>query len=217
MTTHGINKVTCSVCGKASEQEVLMSTNSFGSPDLDLRPPEMERSTMSSWLHECPHCGFVSNDLSEAEKGIQEILATQRFVSLRRGAGTLIGRCLKRSLLDMGLGNSGNAAEHTLWAAWAADDADDPSAAEYRSKAADLFLVAASSLPSGSTESTTMRARTIDILRRARRFDDAIDLADALLAKDDLDPTIRSVVEFGRSLAQAGEHSRHTVKDAISE
>lgn len=37
----------CAVCGKESEQITLASTNTFGSPDLDLRPPEMKRSTMS--------------------------------------------------------------------------------------------------------------------------------------------------------------------------
>ncbi|SED43861.1 hypothetical protein SAMN05519104_3545 [Rhizobiales bacterium GAS188] len=207
-----------SVCGTASEHRVLMSTNAFGSPDLNLRPPKMQRSTMSSWLQECPNCGFVSSDLGEVEKGIEEILASEPFTSLHRGAlaGSLIGRFLKRSLVDEELGNTEMAAKHALRAAWAADDADDRSAVEYRSKAADLFLAAASAMPTGSEEWTAMRTRTIDILRRARRWDEAVDLADALLAKHDLDATIRSVVEFERRLVQAGEQSRYTIEDAIS-
>ena len=48
----------CSVCGETTEQPVLMSTNSWGYPDLDLRPPEMQRSTMHVWIQECPHCGY---------------------------------------------------------------------------------------------------------------------------------------------------------------
>ena len=218
MTTYDFRQVTCSICGTASEQQVLMSTNTLGFQDLDLRPPEMQRSTMSTWLHECPSCGFVSEDLTNAEEGTQELLAAERFKALHQDralSGTLIGRCLKRSFLAEELGNALEAANCALWAAWAADDSDNRSAIEYRSKAADLFLAAASAAPAGSEGSIMMRTRTVDILRRARRWDEAIGLADAVLADDALDPTIRSIVEFGRRLSQAGDHSTHTVQDAI--
>lgn len=216
MTTYGVNQVTCSVCGTSSKQGILLSTNRFGSPDLDLRPPEMERSTMSVWLQECPNCGFVSDNLARAEEDAKKILSTEHVASLHRG-GSLIRRCLKRSLLDEGLGKKEASAEHALWAAWAADDAEDTAAAEYRSRAADLFLAAASDLPPESAEFTTMRTRTVDILRRARRWQEAADVADALLVSDHLDPTIRSVVEFGRRLARRHDSSLHTVEEALSD
>ncbi len=53
----------CQVCGKTSMHPVLMSTNSFGYPDLDLRPAPMQRDTMDTWLDECPHCGYVASSL----------------------------------------------------------------------------------------------------------------------------------------------------------
>jgi hypothetical protein len=218
MTTLDSELVPCSVCGMFSEQQVLTSTNRFGSPDLDLRPPEMERSTLCFWLQECPNCGFVSEDLEKAEKGVEEVMATEGFTSLHRGelAGTLIGRCLKRSLLDEELGNVAAAAEHILWAAWAADDAQNEAAAEYRSKAADRFLTATSTLPNGSKETTTTRTRIIDILRRASRWNEAIGIAKVLLTRDDLDPIMRSVVQFELRLAQARDAARHTVEEAQS-
>jgi hypothetical protein len=218
MTTYGFNEVLCSVCGALTNQQVLTSTSSFGSPDLDLRPPKMKRSTMSCWLQECPNCGFVSSDLNEPEKGAHEVLTTERYRAMLQTAGpssALIHRCLKRSLLDESRGNTAAAAEHVLWAAWAADDADDPSATEWRSKAAYLFLAAASALPMGSKESMIMQTRTVDILRRAGRCKEAVDLADNILGHD-IDPTTRSVVEFGRGLAQSRERSTYTVQDALS-
>jgi len=217
MTTYGHGTVTCALCKTTGKQPSLTSTNSFGSRDLDLRPPEMMRSTMPVWLQECPNCGFVAANLAEAEAGVQEIVSTERFMSLNRGAlsGTLTSRFLKRSLLDEELGKISEAAEHALWAAWAADDAHDESAAEYRSKAADLFLVAAADLPSDSDVSRTMRTRVVDVLRRARRFDEAVALADVLLATDDLDPTIRCVLAYERDLAQSGEHAVRTVEHAL--
>ncbi|MBR4908658.1 MAG: hypothetical protein IKZ43_06585 [Acidaminococcaceae bacterium] len=46
MTTMFRQKYKCAVCGAEQEFYGIASTNSFGSPDLDLRPPEMQRSTM---------------------------------------------------------------------------------------------------------------------------------------------------------------------------
>ena len=41
MTTMFSKAVECSICGEKSNHTVIRSTNSFGSPDLDRRPPEM--------------------------------------------------------------------------------------------------------------------------------------------------------------------------------
>ena len=54
----------CVICNKLSEQTQIGSTNSFGSCDLDLRPPEMQRSTMCHWIEVCPYCGYVANNIS---------------------------------------------------------------------------------------------------------------------------------------------------------
>jgi len=54
MTTLFPQKETCFVCGNTSEHTVIGSTNAFGSPDLDLRPPEMQRSTITHRVQRCP-------------------------------------------------------------------------------------------------------------------------------------------------------------------
>ncbi|MBU06018.1 MAG: hypothetical protein CL877_08750 [Dehalococcoidales bacterium] len=53
MTTIRDEEQICAMCGAKSTHRGIMSTNAFGSPDLDLRPPEMERSTMGSILRGC--------------------------------------------------------------------------------------------------------------------------------------------------------------------
>jgi hypothetical protein len=197
---------------------VLTSTNTFGgTADLDLRPPEMHRSTMDLWLQECRSCGYVAVDLSEDGSEARETVASDAYRALDPAdpSKALIGRFLKRALLDEGLGRTGDAAEHVLCAAWAADDAADRSAAEYRSRAADLFVAAASALPEGSDEAVKTRARTVDMLRRAGRWAEAVALADAMLSGADLGPTVRSVVAFGRDRARARQGGRYTVADAV--
>jgi ribosomal protein L37E len=72
MTTYTRKEVTCANCGAQSSHATLGSTNEFGSPDLDLRPPQMMRATMNAWLQECPACGLVALSAVrayETEKG----------------------------------------------------------------------------------------------------------------------------------------------------
>ena len=63
MTTIMEFNQTCAVCGETSLQPVISSTSTWGYPDLDLRPAEMQRSSMFAWLVECPHCGYVAAKL----------------------------------------------------------------------------------------------------------------------------------------------------------
>ena len=65
MTTFLQEKLTCVICGSTSKHEMLGSTNTYGSPDLDLRPPEMHRSTMDYWVQECPFCGYVYSSIEK--------------------------------------------------------------------------------------------------------------------------------------------------------
>ena len=58
----------CVICGAQGEFGWILSTNKFGLPDLDLRPPEMYRSTINLWIQRCHGCGFCAPDISE--KGV---------------------------------------------------------------------------------------------------------------------------------------------------
>lgn len=64
MSTFFEETKSCVICNKSSEQMQIGSTNSFGPCDLDLRPPEMQRSTMRHWIEVCPHCGYVASNIS---------------------------------------------------------------------------------------------------------------------------------------------------------
>lgn len=63
----------CYVCGKTLKYKTWMSTNQFGSPDLDTRAPEMARSTMFMWVKCCPSCGYCASDVSEGPLGVSEL------------------------------------------------------------------------------------------------------------------------------------------------
>jgi hypothetical protein len=211
MTTLQTVEVICASCGTRSEQTLIGSTNAMGSADLDLRPPEMKRSTMPWWLQECPSCGSVASDLSENENGLKQIVESKAF---RLIDGTdLSRRFMRRSYIDTELGNTDMAATEALWAAWASDDEGDEAAAiRSRIRSASLFQVAAQSDGLTPEGQLLLLVRTLDVLRRAKQFDDAVKLADALQGRGD--DFIARVVAFGRSLAVSQDASARTVAEA---
>ena len=63
MTTYFTAEYTCAVCGRTHKFRVVGSTNSFGSPDLDLRPAPMQRDTIHTWVQTCPDCGYSNGKI----------------------------------------------------------------------------------------------------------------------------------------------------------
>ena len=80
-TTIARRKYKCFVCGAEHEYSVIQSTNAFGSSDLDLRPPEMQRSTMRFWVQECPSCGYAASKVSDSCDVPAEFLKSKEYIS----------------------------------------------------------------------------------------------------------------------------------------
>jgi hypothetical protein len=217
MTTLGSSEVTCAICAEASEHTAVASTNSFGSPDLDLRPPEMKRSTMAYWLQECPDCGYSAGAIDDPLSNAKTVMAREPFQTLQVGplGGTLTGRFLKAALLAEAANDLGSAADHALCAAWTADDArDNEGARQYRDRSADLFLKNLNDADGSSEETIVTKTRLVDILRRATRWEEAQEISTDLL-REDLDPTIRSILTFEQTAIESKNDQAYTVAHAL--
>ncbi len=128
MTTYAFKKIQCSVCGAVSEFQVLASTNSFGYPDLDLRPAPMKRWTMDAWIQECPECGYVSGTVSNHTEISPEFLKSEAYrscdgLNFKSNLAVLFYR---QYMIRMKSSFGGGAFDAVLHAAWCCDDADDP-------------------------------------------------------------------------------------------
>ena len=146
-------------------------------------------------------------------------MESDAFQSLRTAplGGTLTGRFLKASLLDEASNDLGSAADHALCAAWAADDVgDNDGARQYRDRSADLFLKSLNDADETSEETIITKTRLVDILRRANRWEEAKEIASELL-RQDLDPTIRSVITFEQAAIDNQDDLAHTVAQAVGD
>lgn len=162
----------CAVCGNESEQITLASTNTFGSPDLDLRPPEMKRSTMCWWIQECPHCGYISESIDDETNIDKDFLQSAEYISCsgKTFASELAQKFYKYYLINLLDENEEDAFYAVLHAAWACDDIKDIDNAVHCRK---LAIVEIEKLIN-ETDNPTLLVQKADLLRRAGLFQSVI-------------------------------------------
>lgn len=216
MTTIDLQQRTCAVCGAQSEYRIICSTNTFGAPDLDLRPAEMQRSTMPMWVQQCPACAYCAYDVSEETPDAADILESTIYEEIRSDDAL---PSLARSFLLLALLNESDhqvAANARLHAAWVCDDAElDSLASECRTKA---IAAMAHRLPfSNSEEGISEGIVYVDMLRRTRQFQDAIRMIDELLSCSEAKDVIEQVLQYERDLCQQENTDCKTVADATAE
>lgn len=202
-------EVTCIVCGNASTQTALTSTNQFGAPDLDLRPPQMARSTMRWWVQECPHCGYVAKDLSCKSFISQEFLEKEEYLTCEhRSFKTRLAKTFYRDyLINREIGSTNAAFQSALRAAWACDDVRDSENATFcRLKA----LVELEELIYDSHSETAMIMKA-DILRRTGQFDV---LLEEYKDKTFLEDISNQIIAFQMQKAREQDVECYTVADA---
>lgn len=211
MTAAEPGNVECACCGEHSPQPLQPASNEFGARDLDHRPPETMRSSMESWLQECPHCGYVAADLGQAEPSDRKLVKTDRYQVLRHGPyiSRLSSRFLLRAVLDSVGGHRERAFANTICAAWDADDRDLKDAAR------SLRKRAANYLKGHDEESVELKLRLLDVHRRASDWKSA-DLMARHLAERELDPQTSAILAFQVRRIHAKDDAAYTVAHALS-
>lgn len=205
----------CAVCGKDSKYPVLASTNAFGACDLDLRPPDMKRSTMSTWVEECYYCGYVSHDITKLPDGAPDKNEVDDFIcrmdyifAEKRGfESELAVKLYKHYMLNKGFGNNRKAFNSLLWTAWACDDANDKDNAVYCRELATEYL---DILISEDPDDKNLIVQKADILRRSGHFDAVIKEYEGKALGNEL---LDKIIAFQIEKAKLGDDACYTVAD----
>lgn len=201
----------CSVCGETSPQPVLTSTNSWGYPDLDLRPAPMQRDTMSVWLAECPHCGYVAGDLSD-DSGISiDFLKSDDYLTCEghEFISDLSKRFYRRYMISKETNDTANCFFSLLNCAWACDDSNDELASEMRRLALPYLE---EMIEKNSEDKNNFLLIKADFLRRMGEFDRMIDEFKNLILGD---LKLDEIIQFQIMKAQEKDTSCYTGEDVF--
>jgi hypothetical protein len=207
--------VACAVCGVTNRCFVLHSTGEFGSPDLDLRPSEMRRSTMWCWVQRCTACGYCAPHIARGIPGAVDTVRSASYQSQLLSAeypdraNTFL--CL--ALLYEQDGQLADAGWSAVHAAWVCDDAEAADSGRRCRLRADELLKEAVARGDVAATGTTDAVR-IDLLRRAGTFDAALALCEHVLAPEQ-DETLQQVLRYQRDLIQRQDTGCNTVKQVV--
>lgn len=219
MTTQAADAFQCAICDRVSIQGVIMSTNAFGSPDLDLRPPPMERYTIDHWVQECPHCGYCAPEISKRITGAGKVVRSKHYRGIlkkpRKGGSSLINQFLCASALYEHAGDMAAATWMSLFAAWTADDATRGKAKAVRARTRVLDLVDRLHAQGGHLHEDPVwdAMQMIDVARRAKEFGRAKSLI-AELAEVETEP-FPALVAFQGERVTARDTAAYTFKEAM--
>jgi hypothetical protein len=218
VTTIFQEEVSCAVCGSKQTVNEIGSTNSFGAMDLDTRPPEMRRSTMSHWVHECTECGFVAPELEKSVATDARRVATAEYRSEleRSDRVRLANRFVCRSLLSEAAGDFASAGWRRLHAAWACDDAEQGEEARVqRLTALALFERGrAGGVPAMKSTAGGDEVLLADLARRAGQFEPALQYCAAGFALPEVPAFVTALLMLEQELVRARDTGRHSVDEA---
>ncbi|MBE6036592.1 MAG: DUF2225 domain-containing protein [Clostridiales bacterium] len=203
--------VKCSVCGKESRQRVLASTSIFGSPDLDLRPAELKRSTMHYWVQECPHCGYVAERLDQPVPVSREKLEDflEKYCERRWFSSELAEQFHKQYWISRLKKDHESAFAAALHAAWACDDAEDRVNAVYCRKCA---LEELEQTERGKKDENAGVQR-LDLLRRAGLFDQVLRESEDLHFEQEV---LQKIADFQAAKAKEKDAGCYRVEDVLT-
>lgn len=203
----------CSVCGKKVESYGLMSTNTWGSPDLDTRPPEMMRSTMNTWVQECPNCGYAAKSVKNELEIPRQYLESEEYRTCRgiEFKDELSRKFFKKHLISMKNEDKLTALYDIMHCAWACDDHQDEANAVTSRKIA-IELV--DELIENIEDKETLLLMKADFLRRNKEFEQLIEEYENITFSEDL---LNRIIHFQIEKARKNDDACYTVEDVEKE
>ncbi len=214
MTTMKPRFFKCAVCGAEEMFYMLTSTNQFGSPDLDLRPAEMARSTMDQWVQECPSCGYVARYIMvDPGKVTREYLQSPEYAGCDglQFKSDLAARFYRLSRVSLINGKTPDAYNALVHAAWACDDEQDENNAVHCRKAAiELADEIIDSMAAGNEKQDKLLQKA-DLLRRSGQFERLIREYSEQQVQEEF---YRPLFAFELDAARRKDTACHTIDEA---
>lgn len=197
----------CSVCGFVSEQAAAPAVEPRSAPDLDTRPGEPLRSTLSTWMQLCPQCGYAAPDLNYAAEGVADWVRSAEYQAMD-------GPFERHSWLLEKLGHGADAGWIALQAAWSHDDAGRSEAARRCRRRAILLFQASKAAGQDFLDSPAEElALAVDLLRRQGSFEAAAETVRVALQDEELPEMIDHILRFQTALIQSRDTERHTLEE----
>lgn len=208
----------CFVCGNSSPQEEPLIPEDLQDFDLDSGPPRNQRSSLQTWVHVCPHCGYAADVLSKPLAGAEDMVgrpAYQRQLK-KNDLPYRANAFLCATMLLENAGMMSHAASACMHAAWVCDDAQAHlQALQCRMKAVHLTRMAIQLVEEQHEPEPVMdEVVLVDLLRRTGQFTKAKE-AIAYVQHRDVGPVTQQVLAHEQEWVDEKDAAQHTIAEAL--
>jgi hypothetical protein len=216
MTTLRNEKELCFICGETHEYTEIVSTNQFGWPDLDTRPPEMARSTITYWIRRCPSCGYCGPRLSAGFEKAREIIRSEKYLRQLKNQQypELANSFLCWGIIQEEVGDYVHGGLSAIHAAWICDDTESTCAPLCRNRAIELLQSAKTKGDSFAQDRGAEEAILADLFRRSGLCDKVKPVCEVGMSKNPIE-VITHVLVYQMALASKQDKGCRTISDAI--
>jgi hypothetical protein len=212
-----IEDVACPVCGVINQPDRLLSTHSFGSPDLDLRPaPDMGR-LLAYMVESCHACGYAASSLGDSPKGGTTVaMASPEWQALltRKDLPELAATFKRAEMIASQSQGLVEAVWMALRAVWVGDDSKSAITPTLRREAVSLIQQVMASGSTFVSQGGGNEAVISDLFRRAGDWDQAVQWAKRGLDVAD-DAVVSAVLKFELRLIGAQDGEVHQIEEAV--
>ncbi len=210
----------CYVCGSQQQCPDIGSQVAYHGPrDLDTRPSVSQRSSIYMWVQRCHACGYCAPDISRGDLSVKEVVTGESYRAQLNNVnfGETANSFLCRALILDKQGDFVEAGWSCVYAAWVCDDSGfDRSAKECRERALQWFQRAQEEKMPFAPDRGQEVILLVDLLRRARRFDDARNLCEVELSLDH-DERAASLLTFEMDLLEEEDSRLHIESEAFED
>jgi hypothetical protein len=202
------------LCGQEIEEVVVGDVPADSPPDLDTRPGEPLRSTLSDWVRRCPDCGYCAGDISTIHEHAAEFVRSptyqQQWAAL--GFPEKAREFLCYALILQHVGQWADAGWTSLHAAWTCDDAGEIAAARRCREQALLLWERGKSLGQSFGDDLAMEyVLVVDLYRRTGQFERAVVTCSEALDSENLNPMMAQLLRREKSLSERRDEAAHSI------
>ena len=179
----------------------------------------MTRSTIYYSIQRCPSCGYCASDLSECSGKVKDHVESKEYQNIigNKAIPKVAASFLALSYEKQQTHQYSESAWAAIHAAWICDDKNKQKASkECRKKAISMIESANAHSQKMGDQAGATEVLTIDLMRRAGMFEQALKLVEETKTKD-IEEIILQIIAYEESLIKINDIDSHTVSEALDD
>ena len=204
-------KIICGVCGE--ESDYTSKSASFGALDLDAGFERCDKSYVQKGIPRCPKCGYAAfkDDFSNCSKDVKKLVVSIEYQAIinnketPKNASSFLALAYEKQYMHQ----YSDSAWSLIYAAWVCDSENDyPASKKCREKAIHMIGKANSHGQKIADKDGESAVITIDLMRRAGLFEQALKLVEETKEKF-IHPNTSTKVIYEENLIKLQDTGAH--------